>query len=163
MDVLMNEFEPLSNLPELRPDRFIGLRETRNIRQLLEQPARFLLSGNADRVRDRVRSNPFRDQSIPVLFPFLVLEAKSDSAGVSFSDIQTQTAFPIRSLLNLQKELQSSGTGTEAGEEPLVWFLGYRGTDWKVYGCYIDRNFGSNPNYVRRLICSPLSVMQMQR
>ena len=113
MDEFIDDLDPLPEQPKQKPDRIIGLRETKNIHRLLEQPARFMRGDTAAKVRDEVRCSPLKDQSIPLLFPFLVLEAKSDSAHASSSDIQTQTAFPIRSLLYLQKELQSSRPGSK--------------------------------------------------
>ncbi|KAK3704141.1 anthranilate synthase / indole-3-glycerol phosphate synthase [Vermiconidia calcicola] len=147
MDEFVDDLDPLPELSKQKPDRIIGLGETKNIRELLERPARFMPCDTVAKLRDKVRCRPLKNKSIPLLFPFLVLEAKSDSAHASPSDIQTQTAFPIRSLLNHQKELQSFRPGGNAGEEPLVWFLGNRGSNWILYACYIDQDFESNPNY----------------
>ena len=148
MEDTVVHLDPPSELPKQRPDRTIGLRETRNIRDLLNQPPRFRPDSSVPKVRDLVRCSPFKWQLNPLLFPFLVIEAKSDSAQDSFSDIQTQTSFPIWSLLNLQKDLQSLRPADVGRPEPLVWFLGYRGSDWKVYGCYLGLDSGSNLTYV---------------
>ncbi len=138
-------------LPKQRPDRMIGLRETNNIRQLLNQPPRGLPDTNEQKLRDLVRCAPFKWQSSPLLFPFLVLEAKSDSTPASFSDIQTQTSFPIWSLLNLQRDLRLQRPVVSGAPEALVWFLGYRGNDWKIYGCYVSTNPESECTYVSYL------------
>jgi hypothetical protein len=140
--------DPVGNLPRQRPDRIVGLRETNNIRMLLDQPPRAHPNSDARRLRDLIRSSPFKWQSDPLLFPFLVLEAKTDSAHNNFSDIQYQTAFPIKSLLDLQTGLQLYSPSSKQIPEPLVWFLGYRGSDWKLYGCYPGLDSQSNTTYV---------------
>jgi hypothetical protein len=80
----------------------------------------------------------------------LILEAKTDSAHNNFSDIQYQTAFPIKSLLDLQTGLQLYSPKAKYVPEPLVWFLGYRGSDWKLYGCYSGLDSKSNTTYVSK-------------
>lgn len=82
-----------------------------------------------------VKSSPFKDSVDPLLFPFLILEAKSETSSNGFDDIQVQTAFPIWSLLKLQEGLHAKvrNIGPETG--PLVWFLANRGDAWRVYGC----------------------------
>lgn len=142
----------LGALPNQRPDRIVGLSETNNINELLEQPPQPHSADSVRKVRDLVLCSPFKPQSSPLLFPFLVLEAKSDSAQSSFSDIQTQSAFPIWSLLNLQHGLQTVRAGDTGRPEPLVWLLGYRGSDWKVYGCYLGSNAQSELTYVRVVV-----------
>jgi hypothetical protein len=87
-------------------------------------------------LRQPVRTNPFEDMIEPLLFPFLILEAKSESPD-GFHDVQSQTALPIRTLLKLQEDLQASVTAAEHGSGPLVWFLSSRGDAWRVYGCYV--------------------------
>ncbi|KAF5599882.1 hypothetical protein FPANT_2987 [Fusarium pseudoanthophilum] len=112
---------------EVRPDRVYGLQATKRFGRLLE-----LTQG--------VRSNPFKPDGEPLIFPFLVIEAKSEKAGSSNSDIQLQTGFAIRELLMIQYEL-----GEAAGEDgnwhggPLVWFVSYRGEDWRVSAAYIHK------------------------
>ncbi|TVY81443.1 hypothetical protein LSUE1_G006252 [Lachnellula suecica] len=71
----------------------------------------------------------------PLLFPFLILEAKSEKSACGFDDIQTQTAFPILALIKLQQDLQGQIAGMDSGAAPLVWFLANRGDAWRVYGC----------------------------
>ena len=71
-------------------------------------------------IRDLIRCSPFKAESDPLLFPFLVLEAKSESSQAGFDDIQTQTAFPIWSLLKLQEGLLSHNVCTKSSFEPLV-------------------------------------------
>jgi hypothetical protein len=76
-----------------------------------------------------LRRSPFRDGR--VLYPFLIIEAKSEKGSPGFESIETQTAFPIRTLLKLQKDLSiASGISFK----PLVWFLANQGDEWGVYG-----------------------------
>lgn len=135
-------------LPTQRPDRIVGLRETNKMRILLDQPPRLLSESDARNIRDLITHSPFKRQQNPLLFPFLALEAKSDSAPMSFHAMQMQTAFPIRRLLNLQRDLQLRSASREDEPQPLVWFLGYKGNDWKLYGCYISMNAQAQPTYV---------------
>lgn len=64
------------------------------------------LSSDADTtLGELVRSSPFKDGIEPLLFPFLILEAKSGKSSSGFREIQMQTAFPIFALLKLQQDL----------------------------------------------------------
>ncbi|THC88297.1 hypothetical protein EYZ11_012260 [Aspergillus tanneri] len=101
-----------------KPDTVIGLRRCARIKDLL-------------RKHESLPYSPYQEDR-GILFPFLVLEAKSEIGGPGFHAVETQTAFPIRTLINLQKTL-SERTGIE--RDPLVWFLAYQGDVWKVYGC----------------------------
>ena len=135
----------LEELPKQRPDRYFGLKATSNLERLLRRP----VQTDADReVGDLVRTSPLKWESSPPLFPFLAIEAKSDSAQVGFADIQIQTAFPIWTLLTLQKDLQSHRTSDSGRPKPLVWFLGYRGSDWRVYSCYLGLDSDGQTTYV---------------
>ncbi|OTA88713.1 hypothetical protein M434DRAFT_374600 [Hypoxylon sp. CO27-5] len=126
----------LKDLPKKKtPDRTFGLKPTEKVNELLEKVA--LRTSNTT---EALEFTPFKLATNPPIFPFLILEAKSDSSRNGFQDIQTQTAFPIWKFLTLQRKLQLK---TEcASEEPLVWFLGNRGSEWKVYGCYVDETYG---------------------
>ena len=89
--------------------------------------------------RQDLRQSPFIDGK--VLFPFLIIEAKSEKGSPGFESIENQTAFPIRTLLKLQNDL--SGT-SETSIKPLVWFLANQGDEWRVYGSVVD-----DSNFVR--------------
>lgn len=80
-----------------------------------------------------LRKSPFMNGE--VLFPFLVIEAKSEKGGRGFEAIEAQTAFPIRAFLDLQIQLR---TATEVHLDPLVWFLSYQGDEWRVAGCIFN-------------------------
>jgi len=79
-------------LPKQKPDRIYGLKETSNLKELLK-PHTIL------------RHSPFTDGLL--WYPFLILEAKPEISGHGFSAVEDQTAFPIRTLLKIQFELQS--------------------------------------------------------
>jgi hypothetical protein len=118
---------PTLGMPKWKkPDRIYGLRQTTDFETVLLT------------LRQPVRTNPFEDMIEPLLFPFLILEAKSERSPNGFHDVQSQTALPIRTLLKLQEDLQASVTAAEHGSGPLVWFLSSRGDAWRVYGCYVS-------------------------
>ena len=102
------------------PDRVIGLRDTEVFRELAS-------------AREGLRLSPFRDGN--VLFPFLIIEAKSEKRGSGFASIESQVAFPIRALLKLQYDLSSA---SRSSVRPLVWFLANQGVEWLVYGSVFD-------------------------
>ncbi|KAI8632212.1 hypothetical protein F5Y19DRAFT_354295 [Xylariaceae sp. FL1651] len=125
-----------------KPDRVYGIRETKRLRRILEMEDR--RSGAAGKlIEETLRTTPFRSDGEPILFPFLILEAKSEKAVDSFTDVEMQTAFAIREFLMLQDSLRQAaqeGDCWEAG--PLVWFLSNKGEHWRVSIGYI--NFRSN-------------------
>jgi hypothetical protein len=106
-----------------KPDGVYGLRRTGVFDSLLERHG------------DGLWTSPFGNET--VLYPFLVVEWKSEQGGPGFSSIERQTAFPIRTMLRLQQHLFTRG-GSRAGVNPLVWFMGNQGEDWRVYACVTD-------------------------
>ncbi|KAI0871136.1 hypothetical protein GGS24DRAFT_504099 [Hypoxylon argillaceum] len=118
-------------LPKKIPDRVFGLRLKGQLENLVTT-----LTNKTKNFGQPFECTPFRLATNPPVFPFLVLEAKADSSKNGFHDIETQTALPIRTFLELQTRLKSE-TETTA-DDALVWFIGYRGSAWKVYGCYVD-------------------------
>ncbi|KAH8805455.1 hypothetical protein F5884DRAFT_799316 [Xylogone sp. PMI_703] len=128
-----------SQLPKLEPDRVYGLQETNNFEKLLSTPVPSALANDADiTLRELVRSNPFKDGVEPLLFPFLILEAKSGKSSSGFYEIQTQTAFPIFALLKLQEDLLARVQDGGMADGPLIWFFANRGDAWRVYGCCLS-------------------------
>ena len=106
-------------------------------------------------MREMIKSSPFRQGSDPLLFPFLILEAKSEKGPDSFNSIEQQTSFPIRTLLRLQEELQKQCSYKPAWQHgPTVWFLAYKGDEWRVSGAYVRAPGGGQSHeeisYVRR-------------
>jgi hypothetical protein len=123
---------------EHRPDRIFGLCQTRTIEMLLGKLARGQPQPLAT-VAQTVRVTPFRDAAEPIIFPFLIMEAKSEKSSSSFTNIDMQTAFAIRELVLLQEGLEraSSKLGHpdwDAG--PLVWYFSYRGEQWRLHGAF---------------------------
>jgi hypothetical protein len=98
--------------------------------------------------------SPFRQVQDPVLFPFLVLEAKSEE-GDGFNDIETQTAFAIKKLLNIQLRLKEANEKNRQWDTgPLVWFLSNRGDQWRVAAAYVqtersEQHYVSCPVWLR--------------
>jgi len=124
-----------------KPDRVYGLQCTKNFDQLLSKPVS-MPWGEPDgcTVGERVRTSPFKERPQPLLFPFLILEAKSESSPNGFGAIQKQTASPIFALLKLQEDLQGQARASDSAAAPLVWFFAYRGDAWRVYGCFVSNS-----------------------
>jgi hypothetical protein len=103
-----------------QPDRVFGLGMTKSFKQYTS-------------VRSGLRHSPFADGKI--LYPFFIIEAKSEKGSPGFESIETQTAFPIRTCLKLQNDLKNvSGISLN----PLVWFLANQGDEWRVYACIVE-------------------------
>ncbi|KAF2095704.1 hypothetical protein NA57DRAFT_79416 [Rhizodiscina lignyota] len=120
-------YDPLVSQHDVprRPDRVVGLKKTRAFANLLDA------SSSSD-----IRSTPFVESQDPLLFPFLVLEAKREKSSEGFEEIQTQTAFPIRELLSLQENIRVTSSQETHSTAPLVWFIASKGDNWRVYSCY---------------------------
>ena len=147
-EVVLHDSLFRSELPSQEPDRVLGLRKTKAFDAFLEAPetqARVTTGHLSD--ANIIRCSPFQDCDDPLLFPFLILEAKREKRSEGFVDVQIQTAFPIFTLLKLQEDLQHRVSKDTAGGGPLVWFFANRGEYWRVYGCYITKQERSQ--YVR--------------
>ena len=132
------------------PDRIYGLRETKVFEQALNARVQSSAPQSMDSklVRDIIRSSPFRPEGDPLLYPFLILEAKSERGQDSFDSIEKQTSFPIRTLLKLQGELQQSCHYHPAWQHgPTVWFLANKGEEWRVSAGFIQ-SANEEQNYV---------------
>ncbi|KAL4970918.1 uncharacterized protein BDV14DRAFT_162284 [Aspergillus stella-maris] len=147
-----------SQLPKQGPDRVLGLQNTRNFDNLLQSPIRQDIAKHpGDTISDILKTSPFKSEADPLLFPFLLLEAKSETSSSGFDAIQVQSAFPIYALLKLQEELRCC-VDWQSGEErfePLVWFLASRGDQWRVYASHLDTVADGKPtNYCITLLWS---------
>jgi hypothetical protein len=134
-----------------KPDRVYGLRRTKRLERLLLWSENKHTAFGGKMIGDSIKSSPFRPDGEPIVFPFLIVEAKSEKAKDSFSDIEIQTAFSIRTLLQLQQDLRDAVGAQEHPDSdlrPLVWFLCYKGETWRVSAGYIERKKGVS-NYVR--------------
>ncbi|KAI1031302.1 hypothetical protein LB504_000118 [Fusarium proliferatum] len=131
--------ELLADLPkrEERPDRIYGLKATKRFRRLLGS-----VPGT--------RTTPFKPDGEPIIFPFLVIEAKSEKAGYNFSDIQIQTSFVIRELLSIQQGLAAAAEEDQDWDAgPLVWSLSYMGEQWRVSAAY-TQGWDDEISYIRQ-------------
>ncbi|KAF4992474.1 hypothetical protein FGRMN_7145 [Fusarium graminum] len=102
-----------SELPkrEDRPDRVYGLRVNERLSRLLQ---------SAEDTNEDIKVSPFKSDGDPLVFPFLVIEAKSEKGSDSVSDTQVQTAFAIRELLSIQYQLvQLAEDDEEQNGDPL--------------------------------------------
>lgn len=119
-------------LPKKKPDRIFGLKKTKTFAKILD----------IDRIDsdEASRCSPFKDCNDPLLFPFLIYEAKPEKMSVGFHETQTQTALPIWELLKLQESIRAGISRESHSPGPLVWFFANRGDSWRVYGCYITQN-----------------------
>lgn len=107
------------------------------------------LSSDGKAIGQSIRTSPFRTDGEPVVFPFLVAEAKSEKGRDGFSDIEVQTAFTIYTLLELQQDLRdAAGEGSESELSPLVWYLSYKGEQWRVSAAFVKHESGVR-TYVR--------------
>ncbi|KAL5341914.1 hypothetical protein BJX70DRAFT_405308 [Aspergillus crustosus] len=149
------------------PDRVYGLNETRNLTQLLASTnTRAPVDSDLRLIRDTIEASPFKSDRTPLLFPFLLLEAKSDQVGDS-AGAEMQSAFALRRLLCIQDELRAA-TGTESTWQtgPFVWFLENHGDQWFVKGSFVDDSAGPSPDYCilelwQGSICSRSGALQL--
>jgi hypothetical protein len=109
---------------ERKPDRIFGLENTTTFDRYVSSEENKIL-----------RHSPFADGKI--LYPFLIIEAKSEKGSPGFESIESQTAFPIRSLLQLQGKL-ARHSGIKIN--PLLWFLANQGDEWRVYAAVVDNS-----------------------
>lgn len=135
------------------PDRIHGLNMTKNFEKLLGR--RYCHDDKvvfAQQTVDQVvqfSMNPVNGGK-PLLYPFLIMEAKSEKSVDNFAQIEVQTCFPIRHALRLQHGLMNTpGNRMDVPGGPLVWFLASKGESWRVYGAYMRvENETNEPSYV---------------
>jgi hypothetical protein len=129
------------------PDRVIGLTETENFRALLNSYDNRTIAGNEwKRLRETIKYSPFVSEVKPLLFPFLIVEAKSSKSGFNFHAIGSQTMFCIKNFLELQMNLRlATGKGSF---EPLVWFVCYAGQFWNISACYVQKSASDELEFV---------------
>ena len=115
-----------------QPDRVYGLRQTRNFENFL-----YTQHGQGKLVRELLPNGPFSEDGHPILFPFLVIEAKSGKAADDWHSIKLQTAFPIYTFLETQQSLKrATGSRSKWKSGPLVWFFMNKGEDWRLCAAY---------------------------
>jgi hypothetical protein len=150
-EVILHDASLRSVLPKQeQPDRVYGLRSTKNFQKLLNAISEQAESQSLDNKDAKdLKISPFRQDGDPLLFPFLVLEAKSEKGQDNFDSIEMQTAFSLRTLLKLQADLQQAvGTPSASLGGPLVWFFASKGEQWRVSAGYVV-NKEQTSHYVR--------------
>jgi hypothetical protein len=104
-------------LKRRRPDRVIGLGVTPTLRQYLPPL--------------RAKYCPFKRARANVIYPFIVIEAKTaESGGASFGSILRQTAFVVRTCLRLQQNLEKD---SGVPHQCIVWSFAIMGEEWRLY------------------------------
>ncbi|KAH4013756.1 hypothetical protein HBH98_194300 [Parastagonospora nodorum] len=119
-----------------KPDRIYGLHETKNIgARLRKEYAHGSRPGAQQLVSEVFRTSTNPDNGgVPLHFPFLIHEAKSEKSANSFEEIEIQTALPIKRALQIQHTLKElPGNTVDVPGGPLVWFTANRGETWRVY------------------------------
>ncbi|PGH26779.1 hypothetical protein AJ80_01544 [Polytolypa hystricis UAMH7299] len=135
-----------------KPDRVYGLRQTENFRTLLDSAdKRVPMDSNVRRLRDTLTVSPFEHEPEPLLFPFLIVEAKTGKTATQ-ATVQMQTAFCIRRLLTLQYDLKTAPEKEYNNESawetgPLVWFLSWYGELWRLSACFVETINGPVPHF----------------
>jgi hypothetical protein len=111
-----------------RLDRVYGLRQTRSFENLL-----YASREEGQLIRDLIKRPPLSEDGCPLLFPFLVVEAKSGKSGDDWYSVKLQTAFPIYTLLENQRSLRlATGQRSSWHAGPLVWSFMNKGEDWRL-------------------------------
>jgi hypothetical protein len=128
-ETVLHSAELADKLPKgEQPDRVYGLRLTRNFENLL-----YAQHGEGKLVRDLLPKGPFSEDGHPLLFPFLVVEAKSGKSSDDWHSIMLQTSFPIHTFLNAQRSLRQAAESRSKWQAgPLVWFFMNKGEDWRL-------------------------------
>ena len=110
-----------------KPDRVFGLRKTARFAKLLKERTR-----TGKNIEEVLQASPFRQEAAALIFPFLVVEAKSEKGDSCLSRTQLQTASSIMTLLRLQQNLASVEKHVSSPLTPVVWFLSNKGEHWNV-------------------------------
>ncbi|KAJ5593172.1 hypothetical protein N7537_010076 [Penicillium hordei] len=129
------------------PDRVYGLKQTDNFKILLDSiDSRSLMTSTRRTLRETIEYSPFSPEGEPLLYPFLIMEAKP-SNGAGRAEVDMQTAFCIKRLLKLQYDLRAAtGDDTQWPTGPLVWFLNWRGESWDVSVGFPETQLDINVN-----------------
>ncbi|KAH0829784.1 hypothetical protein FOPE_10126 [Fonsecaea pedrosoi] len=128
-----------------KPDRIVGIRLTKRLDRILHETE----GPDGNLIVDSIRTSPFKPFIKPLLFPFLLIEAKSEKSPDAFSKIDAQSGFALRNLLQLQRNLvHATAENRHSSVKPLVWYLAYRGEQWRLSGAYVEETkHESRPNY----------------
>ena len=128
-----------------RPDRILGFHETGSFSRRLEKynltAGRSENEAGFESILGALKSTVLSHTGKSLLFPFLIIEAKKRD-GASFDDCNMQSALPILEMLQVQEDMQRKSQMTLEYGGPLVWYIAYRGEDWRLSGCYISEKPG---------------------
>jgi hypothetical protein len=114
-----------------------GPRETDKFKNILSLIDIRILERDPTPLRETHTISPFSNESDPLPFPFLIMEAKSGKDEIPVRE-RCQTAFCIRRLLTLQYDLRTiTGQRSPWQSGPLVWFLRWDGERWSVAAVYV--------------------------
>lgn len=138
----------------LKPDSIFGLRQTRNIENLLYDTRNSALEADSPnkekQLHELLAPSPVSRKGDILLYPFLVLEAKSGKSDSDWQAIRMQTAFPIKKFLDTQNRLrEAAAEHSEWRAGPLVWFIANRGEDWRLSAAYIEQDETKKSNVAR--------------
>lgn len=124
-----------------RPDRIYGLRRPAGFKQGQEE------------LESLVKLSLYKQNADFMIFPFLVLEAKTDSSRDSFKDINLQSSCAIMEALRIQYELTKAAgkLGSEHYHGPLVWYVAYKGPLWILHIAFTEIE-GEELSYVSVLL-----------
>lgn len=150
--------EPSSEkLKRRRPDRIFGFQETNSLSRRLDQLN--LMAGRlrdelgAETLRQTVDSTVLNHKGNCLLFPFLIIEAKSGS-GANFNACDEQTSLPILQMLKLQEDIQAKSQMRLEYGGPLLWYIAYKGEDWRLSACFTRvSQISGKSSYVSVLLC----------
>lgn len=137
----LSESDSEKRVERRRPNRIIGFQETHSFTRRLEKHD-FVAAESENEAGnvtlwDTVESTILNHKGKALLFPFLIIEAKSRH-GAPFDYCNLQTAAPILKMLKMQEDIQKKSNMTLEYGGPLVWYIAYRGEDWRLSGCYVS-------------------------
>lgn len=152
--------KPKKTSVPVKPDHVWGLSQTSLFTSALEAHCvrGITDSNNTKRVEEVISSNPYPTSDKPLLFPFLVAEAKQEKTLDTVSDIEKKSAFAIRTSLKKQKQLfelvkEHLPASSREPILPLVWFIAWKGDEWHLYFGYTEDIPGATePNNFKSVI-----------
>ena len=117
------------------PDKVFSLRMTGTLHWLLKhKDKREEYSGQT--VEEALSPTLFPQNWSPMVFPFLLVESKTDSSTDSFQAIHQQLALLANESLLIQDRLRKAASSTKWIAGPLVWCLSHKGPWWQLSAGY---------------------------
>lgn len=131
----------LDHLPDKMPDLIYGLRRWPEYESHMSRirTAQATSGPSSESMTDDPFGPvPYVSPDEPLLFPFLILEAKREMDAPGFLDIGIQAALPLKRLLLLQHRLSVAAPTVESSIlKPLVWFWATRGDAVRLYAAHV--------------------------